>query len=318
MRPTALSLALGSIATCWAASAGAVPLNEQRSEEYYWLNTGLTVGGLVASAGVRLIVGDVKPGRGFGSFGPDDGVIFNFSDSAASLSDAMLIMTVTTPLLVQLTDGFDTPFANAALIYAEAQSANLLITTITKLAVRRPRPYLSSPWPRVREFAEREGTDKYLSFFSGHSSAAHTSATAGSILYSARTDALVARHVLWGVEFGLAGITAQLRVRAGRHYRTDIWAGALVGTGIGLGVTALNDVDLGRVEVSEWATGGGALVVTYLLSEAIDFCRLLGYVSLCSLDSDVRVPVRPTPETTFMLLPAAFPAGAGAELSGTF
>lgn len=305
------------------ANARADPkqLSEERSAHYYRWHAGLAAGGFVATlAGERIFRGHGS-GPYWNSFYGDDLVELNFSDSSAALSDKVLLMTVVLPLAMQMSEGFDTSMGNATLVYAEAHALNLAVTTATKLAVRRPRPYTRSESPRIVEFKAHEGSDAYVSFFSGHSSAAFTAATAGSLLYSMRTDDLWARHSVWGIEFLLAGMTAQLRVRAGRHYRSDIWTGSLVGVGIGVLLPALHELPLSRVRGTELATAGAAGVVTMALSEVVDFCGLLGALGLCHLPRDVRVPMiargDSAPTASFFVLPALFEGGGGFQLSGS-
>ena len=265
----------------------------------------------------------MRPGWDLGPFPPDDLVRLNFSHSAHELSDHLVVLSVAAPVLVQLSNGFDTAFGNSMLIYAETYAANQLAGTIVRAIVRRPRPYTHAIDPRIQEFADGQGDDAYLSFYSGHASTSHAAATSGAILYSARTNELWARHVFWGVEYALAGATAQLRVRAGRNYRTDILAGGIIGIGIGTLVPALHGVELSRVRSTEVLVGGGALALTYVATELIDFCDLLDLVGLCELPRDVRVPVQPSSDTrtetfSWAVLPAAFEAGGGLQAIGSF
>jgi membrane-associated phospholipid phosphatase len=278
------SAALVFVSLALGASGRAEPISERRSEAYYWTHGGLTLGGF-AAVGVMMSFGAPRTGglQLFRHFGPDASVEHKLSASAADLSDRLLGFAIATPIAAQLSDGFDTRFGNAALIYTEAHSLSAVLTTATKIGIRRPRPYTQSTAPAAQALTRAQGSDAYVSFFSGHSSVTYTSAMAGSILYSQRTEELWARHTLWGLEFASAALTAQLRVRAGRHYRTDVWTGSLVGAGVGLLVPALHGVPLSRVRASEWATGAGAAALTILLTEVFDVCSTLG---LCSADDD--------------------------------
>jgi membrane-associated phospholipid phosphatase len=266
------------------SSARAEPLGERRPDAYYWTHAGLTVGGF-AAAGLMLSLGAPRAGglELFRGFGPDRAVEHELSASAADLSDRLLGLTITTPLAAQLSDGFDTRFANAGIVYAEAHALTVVLTAAAKISVRRPRPYTQSKLPAAQALTRAQGSDAYVSFFSGHSSATYTSAMAGSILYSQRTRELWARHTLWGLEFASAALTAQLRVRAGRHYRTDVWTGSLVGAGVGLLVPVLHGVPLSRVHATEWATGGGAAALVTLATELFDVCDTL---RLCSASDE--------------------------------
>ena len=300
------SLAAFTAVTLATAGSHAEPLSEARSDSYYvWHGVG-TGAALVGALGLTLLAPD-QPGPDWALGAWDRRARQNFSESAAKGSDQGLVLTVTLPVAIQMSDGFDTALGNAALIYGEAQAANILLNSAVKLAFGRPRPYTHSDDPKVREFVKREGPDAYASFYSGHSSLSHTAAMSGSILYAMRTDELVARHVVWGLEFALAGVTAQLRVRAGRHYPTDIWTGALVGAGIGFAVPALHGVELERIEATEWVVAGSAFTVTMLGGE------LLALTSRSDEDESASAaPVRVT------VLPAAFASGAGLEAVGVF
>ncbi len=312
----AAALVLNSVAPAWAAPK---PLSEPRSRSYVYTHGALTLGALVATGIEELSMRYQHPGYDLGRFAPDDVVRAYFSASAASLSDKLLAVSVTTPLFLQMSHGFDTSMGNATLIYSQTLAFNLLLADTTKLTVRRPRPYTHAKDPQRKDFTERQGTDAFLSFYSAHSSTAFSAATAGSLLYAARTDDLAARHVVWGFEFLMAGITAQLRVRAGRHYRTDIWVGSALGISMGLLVPALHRVELGRVRGSEMATAGGALALTMVLSEAIDFCSALGKLGLCGLGRDISVPLDAPASFSphnWVIVPAPLPGGAGLSLSG--
>lgn len=315
-----LAGALLSFLSSRPAQADPISIEQRRTDAYYVTHGVIAGGGFALTGAAALALAHHGPGSTWGSFPPDDVVRLNFSESAATISDRLLLATTLLPVLVQMSDGFDTAMGNATLVYAEAHAATLLLTTATKLIVRRPRPYTHSPTARVEEFEANAGSDAYRSFFSGHASTAFTAATSGAILYSARTDELWARHSVWGVEFLLAGITAQLRVRAGRHYRTDIWTGTLVGFGVGLSVPLLNRVDIGRVRASEWGTAAGAGALTMVLSEVVSFCDLLNLMGACELPRDVRLPAVPRTDTetgaSLFLLPAVVPGGAGVAFVG--
>lgn len=323
MRASATAL-LGFALCCLPAVAGAEPkpLSEKRPRSYYALHVGLTVGVGAVTIGAERLFGNHGPGPYWGSFYPDDIVQLNFSASAAGMSDRLLMLAVATPVFVQMSSGFDTSMGNATLIYAEAHSLNLFVTATTKLIARRPRPYTHSPDPRIQEFSDSEGGDAYVSFFSGHSSASFTAATAGSLLYAARTDEPYARHVLWGFEFLMAGMTAQLRVRGGRHYRTDIWTGMAVGVGVGVLVPWLHDVDFSRVRGTEVLVAGAAGALTMGMSEVVDFCGLLDVFNVCNVKRDVEVPVAPGSDRQagirYFVLPTVVRGGGGVQVTGDF
>lgn len=295
----------------------AEPLTERRSDRYYYLHSGLSVAALLATATEEIIATHHGAGYDLKAFWPDDSVRRNFSDAAADMSDRVLTLNVTAPLLLQMSEGFDTRMGNVATIYGEALSFNLLAANTVKILVRRPRPYTHSKDPRILRFMDRQGSDAFASFYSAHSSTSFTAASAGSLLYAAQTNELAARHTVWGLSFLLAGMTAQLRVSAGRHYRTDIWTGALVGIAIGTVVPALHGVELRRVRGSELAMAAGAFGVSMLLSEAVDFCSFLDKLHLCALPRDVQEPLKDASlGPRWVLSPRAYVGGGGLSIDG--
>lgn len=310
-------LVLAWFASTQHASAEPRDLSEVQSNRYYYLHSGITAAGFVGTVVEQIVTSHHSPGYDLDPFGPDDAVRANFSESSAHLSDKTLAVTVMAPLFLQMSQGFGTRMGNASLVYAEALSLTVLAASTAKIIVRRPRPYSHSKDPRILEFMDRQGADAYSSFYSGHASTSFTAATTGSLLYSLQTDELVARHTVWGFSFLLAGMTSQLRARAGRHYRTDIWVGAFAGMAVGVAVPVLHQLDVGRVQGTELAVAGGAFGVTMLLSEVVDFCAALDVLNLCGLPRDVGVPLRDASLVPrWRVQPQAYPGGGGVSVSG--
>jgi membrane-associated phospholipid phosphatase len=293
MRKSVVGLAVAWLLSSAPAAAEPRELSETQSARYYLTAGGLTMAGFGLSGAAWTLFRDVPPGPVWGRFYPDDLVERNFSAAAARLSDQLLVVSLSMPLIFEFSHGFDVTSANASLVQAQTASLNSLLSMTAKLAVRRPRPYTHSKDPRVQQFRRDVGPpDAYLSFFSGHSSASFSSATAGSILYSSRTELKWSRYTLWGLSHSVAGFTAQLRMCAGRHYRTDIWTGSLVGVGMGVLVPWLNGIDLSRVHDAEVALAAGAGILTMGLTEALGFCELMQRIGVRDLPApDVLAPV---------------------------
>jgi membrane-associated phospholipid phosphatase len=325
-------LVAGLLSIAAPAAAQHRDLHRTQPLRYYQVSGGLTLAGFGLSGLAYLAFRDSPHGSRWNSFHADDLVERNFSAAAAAVSDQLLITNLALPLAVQMSHGVDVTVANAGLIYGQTQSLNSLLVMTAKLAARRPRPYTQSADPRVRDFARNVGPDSTMSFFSGHASASFSAATTGSILYAARSELEWARYTYFGFGYTLAGVTAQLRVCAGRHYRSDIWTGALVGLGMGVLVPWLNDVDLSRVRTSEVAVAGAATAVTMGLSEAVGFCGLMSRLGLRDVPRKLLAPVEvpgeseggmpppKVPETrapgSWFVLPAIFVDGFGLQLSG--
>lgn len=99
------------------------------------------------------------------------------------------------------------------------------ITQTTKIVAMRARPYANEAG-----FIIRKNDDAY-SFFSGHTSL--TACMAASHYFYDRTLPVNDRKP--AVTLGLAALsigTGILRIKAGKHFPTDVLAGAILGTGV--------------------------------------------------------------------------------------
>lgn len=126
---------------------------------------------------------------------------------------------------------------NDTVIVAESVLVTNMLSTLTNLAVRRPRPYLYGTEASESRRSEGEAT---LSFFSGHT--ANAFAAVWTTFQALRR--LHSRSVLpWmflGVGIAGASFVGASRVLAGQHFLTDVLAGAIVGSSIGILVPELH------------------------------------------------------------------------------
>jgi membrane-associated phospholipid phosphatase len=203
-------------------------------------------------------------------FPGDEGVRRNLSFSAARASDVSLLTTIAVPIVAQIAGGADARFANTTVVYFEALSANFLLNTVVKYTVQRPRPYTHRKEPAAVSYSESQGKDAYLSFYSGHAATAFSAAVAGSYMFAATHAESASRYWMWGTEFALAGATAALRVRAGKHYYSDVVVGAVVGSGVGIALPLLEGVGY-RPTGEEFAFMGGGLVAGLAIAELVPF-----------------------------------------------
>jgi membrane-associated phospholipid phosphatase len=169
----------------------------------------------------------------------DHSVRGHHSDSASARSDTIAALTVAAPVFAVMGGGVDESAAHRGMIYVESVSLAMFLNATAKYLVQRPRPYVYSTDPDVVRMVEGQEKDSHLSFFSGHSALVFTAAVAGSYLYGAQSPDEASRATLWGVELAMASATASLRVRAGKHFYSDVILGALVGAGVGATVPRL-------------------------------------------------------------------------------
>ncbi len=181
-----------------------------------------------------------------------------FAPRVATASDVLVAITIAAAPLVSLVDGawaarastsrrgraFAHRWGTAVLIEAEALALSRVVTAALKHAVGRPRPYTSLAPEDVRA-RDRQGltealqrADRSHSFPSGHSSMAFAAATSlATVLTLDAPKTKRARIVIglaWSLGLVAAGTTAALRVVAGKHYPSDVVAGAAIGSAVGV------------------------------------------------------------------------------------
>lgn len=212
-------------------------------EVHYAVDGGLTAAALVAGGLFALLPVDTTRRWETELLPFDEAVKQNLSSGASTLSDALVTVTAAAPLATQLEHGVNAELGRRSLVYAETLAVAFAFNSAAKFVVQRPRPYVYNP--HVGE----AGIDSRLSFYSGHASLAFSSAVAGGYLFGATSGDSRARALFWGLELALATATANLRVRAGRHFYSDVIVGALVGAGLGVLVPWLHQEAPGRYRV---------------------------------------------------------------------
>ena len=130
-------------------------------------------------------------------------------------------------------------------------------TEVLKRTFDRHRPYTYNTELDDETIALLVGSDSAdarASFPSGHSSMAFASATfTASVLTSTYSWPTGVDAGVWAITLGAASATAIGRVKAGKHFPSDVLVGALIGGAIGLLVPTCHEVgsgfcDLNRME----------------------------------------------------------------------
>lgn len=126
------------------------------------------------------------------------------------------------------------------------------VTDITKALSGRIRPYLYNETYTPEERFEFQGTKKgaSTSFFSGHTSMTFSLLVFTSKVFVDTYGKGTWSTVVWCSTMAMAGTTAYLRVEAGKHFPTDVLAGALVGSAIGYFIPVLHKTTGSRLKVS--------------------------------------------------------------------
>ncbi len=155
----------------------------------------------------------------------DRPVLGNQDATAGMISNYAVALAIAVPIALDGADqGFSKTFGEDLLVFTEVLSLNTAISHIGRYGVQRPRPvaYTANP-PEGR-------AGEFLSFYSGHSASVFAALSAASMTYGYRYG-----HRVWPwlITAGVGVGESVLRVAAGRHFYTDVIAGAVMGTAIG-------------------------------------------------------------------------------------
>jgi undecaprenyl-diphosphatase len=128
------------------------------------------------------------------------------------------------------------------MLYAETLALTQATTNLVKLAVRRPRPtaYREAEANRDNPDYSNVVTDSALSFFSGHAATTASLSATATYLAFARSPSSWRAWVTLVAGTSVTTFVSVQRVRAGKHFPTDVIAGAVAGAGIGIMVPHLH------------------------------------------------------------------------------
>ncbi len=299
LKAWAAALAAGLVTAGYVgpARAEAAP-DRYRSPLYYGVQSGALVGLFGGSVGLKFLP-PAAPGPDPCWFPGDFSLRGEDRPAAAKLSDALIAVTIATPIAAALGKGASPRLLNFGVVYGETLGANLLLNTLSKAIFGRPRPYTYRYLSR-----EHADSDWFVSFYSGHSSTSFAAAVSGSYLFAESAPDRLSSVLLTGAELTLASTTAVLRTRAGKHYYSDIIVGAVVGTGLGIGVPVANGARY-KPKASELLAAGGGVALGTTLAALLPF--------------DQALPLPHETAVKWQLVPAALGAGGvGVSAVGTF
>lgn len=203
----------------------------------------------------------------------DDHLKGRYSSSAAKVSDILLAVNVVAPVNLLFGLGPDREFGKRVAIYSETLLVELALNGVVKSVVARPRPYVYSDDPNVMAYAESQGRDSHLSFYSGHASTTFSASVAGAYLFAQSTNDTNARAAVWGTYLALASTTADLRTRAGKHFYSDVLTGAAMGSALGVLIPYLHGGPKVHLSKLEWI----AIVLGPLVGVAVGELLPLGH-----------------------------------------
>ena len=191
----------------------------------------------------------------------DASVIGRWDEDWAMVTDVALIGAMSLPYALLLSDSLlsSSPgsmtdvAADSAVVLESFLISNVAVVTL-KYAMRRPRPTQYTDVAPAEAFGTLE---HQLSFPSGHAAAVGSAMTATAATYWLRHPDSPVRWAVAGGALGLTTLTAVGRVQAGKHFPSDVVAGAMLGTSIGLLIPWMHKSDY-RLDASVTPIPNGA------------------------------------------------------------
>lgn len=231
----ALALAVSAVllpAPAVHAQAAPFPYRRDGSTDTWLLAGGGALGvlGLVVAGGqepldsLELAALDPLDVPGIDRFATE-----NWSPGAATASDLLVWSALAAPAVYSLAEFGGDEQKTLLVAYAETVLLTNAIVQTTK-AVGRTRPYAYGVHPDIPE-EERTEVDAVRSFPSSHSANTFAAAVFLGTAYGKINPDSPGRGWVWAGGLAVATATAALRVAAGRHFLTDVLAGAAIGSG---------------------------------------------------------------------------------------
>lgn len=162
---------------------------------------------------------------------------YNWSPRAAHASDGLMFFAIASPALLLLDPNVRRDAPKVGFMAFQTFALTTGITNLTKVLVRRTRPYVYNP---NAPMAKKMEGDARLSFFSGHTSVSASMSFFTAKVYHDYNPTSRARPYIWATAALVPAVTGFLRWRAGKHYITDIVVGYAVGALVGIGVPELH------------------------------------------------------------------------------
>lgn len=180
---------------------------------------------------------------------------FNNSFSADKTSDYLALGSKLLPVLFLADERTRNNFEDIAFLYAETYMLANGLTTLTKSAVARPRPFVFN---EEVDLEHKLGRGARYSFFSGH-----TSKTAAMSFFTAKVYADFYpeskwRPFVWTAAAAIPAVTGYMRVKGGKHYPSDVIVGYAVGAATGILVPHLHRRIKKKGKAEKWRLTMGA------------------------------------------------------------
>ncbi len=173
-------------------------------------------------------------------------------------SDFLVTGQLIAPLTLSFTEyGSDQP-TRLSVMYLETMALNSGLTYLLKNTFNRARPFVYNRDNSIPDELKMSRTAR-KSFPSGHTANAFASMVFLASVYGQVNPESSRKSTVWAGCLASATLTGVLRVSSGRHFVTDVLAGAALGTLVGYVVPKLHEWD----DASKTGSKGAGLSLSY-------------------------------------------------------
>lgn len=179
----------------------------------------------------------------------DRGATYNKSNTAREASDIILVSSLLVmPQLFLFQNHTREDIGSLLVMSYEVLSINYGITNIVKSSVNRIRPYAYNPDYSYEQRTDRESR---FSFYSGHTSVtASLTFLWAQVMTDYHPDLAKGYKIgIWSFAALVPATTGYLRVKAGKHYPSDVITGYAIGALTGVLIPHMHKLSKGKVSV---------------------------------------------------------------------
>ena len=213
-----------------------------------WKHAGFTIGSSIASFSVGQLIEnqkgsitlqDIEALESESIFGLDQNTIVNFSPRSATLSDHFRDGAWAAPFTLMLSGQARENATEILVMYTEVVFLNGGITGMAKGGLGRFRPYAyNSEAPLDLKLSN----STRRSFFSGHTSHVASLSFFTATVFDDLYPESDFKYLVWAGAIAAPAVTGYLRVKAGRHFPTDVIVGYGMGALVGYLIPKLHKV----------------------------------------------------------------------------
>ena len=235
--PYTFLLFMAQFAICQSKES---PYELETKKEFICIGTGLALSssGLILNGTISPLTVQQIDQLDPSSIGKiDRGAIHYYSPKAGKRSDQLQVVGWLMPFAFAVPKSTRNDFWTIGLMSLETMLLTQGITGVFKSSVQRVRPFA---YNENVPFEDKMSIKAKRSFFSGHTSNYATLSFFTAKVISDYSSNRNVKIVVWSLAATSSAFMGHWRVKAGKHFPTDVIAGYLVGAGVGILVPHLH------------------------------------------------------------------------------